>query len=481
LPPRACARIPVASILGLSTLLPILAPVPSAMAGEMRLTPVLTLSEGYSTNVDLEPDGEEDSAWITRITPGAGLRGEGSRGTVAFDGSVTLRHQTAGDDKGFNQDVDLSGLIEAELARDLLFLDAAASVSQQVLQSQEANSTSNQDTVQVYRVSPALRHGLGSFAVGELRYALDQVFVASGDVSNETQHSGILSISSLDDIDRLRWSLNGRISEAIRTDADNVSRSDVELAGDYAATRPVHLIGGVGYQTFDDHDTEDFQSPTWRAGLRIHPNRRLDLQADYGLRDDEYSPAFQLRYQIGRRTRLIASYQETLATSQQRLASTLGFIGLDPETGAFIDKRAGTPFDPRIDPFDIDDETSRIKEFRSVLLHERGRNQFSIAGGYGKDNTLGSGDDDETSLQLDLGWTRRLDRRTTLDAGVGYDDSEFADSPDDQEYLFQGGVRYGLTERTGLFAGYLFHFQTSDEQDNEFNEHLITVGIRHRF
>jgi hypothetical protein len=63
-----------------------------------------------------------------------------------------------------------------EAVEDLFFVDAQASVSQQVLDSRAAASTANERTVQVYRISPYLQHCFGGFAEAEARYRLSQVF-----------------------------------------------------------------------------------------------------------------------------------------------------------------------------------------------------------------------------------------------------------------------------------------------------------------
>jgi uncharacterized protein (PEP-CTERM system associated) len=261
--------------------------VPGApgLAGEFDFTPTLGVGEEYSTNVDLDPDGEEESSWITSVTPGGRLRAEGRRGTVAIDGGLTFRHQTAGDDEGLNIDPALAGVLEAELVEDLFFLEGGASVSQQSLNSDDTAAASDQETVQIYRLSPVLRWRTGSFATTELRYIFDQVMI-SGDsdeggdegASDETGHSGILTISGGENFRRLRWTLGGRTSKQFRDDDGDITRNEAELATEYAVTRAIHPILAVGYQTFDDEEELDFTSPTWRAGLHFMPNRRLDLR-----------------------------------------------------------------------------------------------------------------------------------------------------------------------------------------------------------
>ena len=137
----------------------------AALGADFDVTPTLSLTEEYSTNVDLDPDDEAQSSWITGVTPGVRLRGEGSRATIGFDGGLTFRHQTDGDDEGLNLDPALSGVLDAELVEDRFFLEGGASVSRQTLNTEDTASTSDQQLVQVYRHSPSLRSRMGSVVV----------------------------------------------------------------------------------------------------------------------------------------------------------------------------------------------------------------------------------------------------------------------------------------------------------------------------
>lgn len=467
-----------ARLLGYGALAAACALLPAAVswAGKLDLTPTLAVSEEYSTNIDLDPDDTKESGWITRLTPGGRLRAHGQRGTIAFDGGLTFRQQTAGQDEGWNTDVNLSALLDAELVPDFFVLDGAASVSQQTLNTQESSSSANQETVQIYRLSPALRSRAGSLAALELRYVFAQVIASGGDVSNETGHTGLLTLSGGENFQRLRWTLGGRTSRQLRSDDGDITTNDAEFATEYALTRAVHSIAAVGYQTFDDEETLDFDSPTWRAGLHLVPNRRLDLLADYGLRDDRYSPALRLRYEVGPRTQVFASYEETLGSAQQRLAGNLGFIAIDPETGEFIDDRAGTAFDPRSDPFDINDQTSRLRLFTGALSHDWRRTTATVRSSWGKEEDVDSGDEEDI-LSFDLRLQRNLSRRTTLESSFGYIATDFADGQDDKEYFLQGGLRHRLSQALSAFASYGYRWQDSTDPLSEFEEHRVGVGL----
>ncbi len=123
---------------------------------EPRLRPSITISEEFSDNIDLAPD-DEQSAFVTRVTPGLSFRGDTSRFQGGFDGSISTRYATAGQDSGFQVNGGLTADGDLQIVRDRLSLEAQASISQQVLNNEQAQTEANLDTVQVYQVSPVLR------------------------------------------------------------------------------------------------------------------------------------------------------------------------------------------------------------------------------------------------------------------------------------------------------------------------------------
>ncbi|MCZ6446685.1 MAG: hypothetical protein O6831_00420, partial [Alphaproteobacteria bacterium] len=69
-------------------------------AGNLTITPSLELREIFSDNIDLEPDGQDQSALTTEIVAGITLRSESARVTAALNAFPIIRHQTAGSDEG---------------------------------------------------------------------------------------------------------------------------------------------------------------------------------------------------------------------------------------------------------------------------------------------------------------------------------------------------------------------------------------------
>jgi hypothetical protein len=442
-----------------------------------RLRPSITITEEFSDNVDLEPDNEQ-SAFITRVTPGISFRGDTSRFRGGFDGAVEGRYATAGDDDGFQVRGGLTADGDVQLVPGRLFLQGQASVSQQVLNNEQAQTDANQDTVQVYQVSPVLRNRLGGKAVSELRYILGQILVNSDDVADTTAHVGQASLRSGSDFDRLRWLLNGRISEAIRSGDSNISRRDGILETEYGLTRWISAIGGGGYQSFDAGDPDvDFDSPAYWGGFRWRPGRRTEVVLTYGKRDDRFSPAASLRYRISEDSQFLARYFETLSTSQERLFENVSTIGIDPETGVFIDERSDTTFDPRPDPFDIDDEPEYIKAVRADLVLRRGLYSVGLRAYAGREEQAAEGDTQQV-YSIDAVWSRQFGRWFAFDLTGGFQRTEFDGGRNDDEYVIQPGLRYLLGPRATVFVDYHYRWQNSNDPTAEYTENRVGAGLR---
>ena len=457
-----------------------------AVAGDLTITPSLEVRQTYSDNVDLDPDGEEESALTSELVPGVRLRSESARVTGALNVFPILRHQTAGEDEGYTVAGDLAGLGTMEAVEDYFFVDAQASVSQHVLSSKEATSTANEETVQVYRVSPYLQNRFGGFADSEVRYTLSQVLITGqddddpGGVSDSTTVSGGISLNSGTDFSRLRWLATAFASEEFRSGDEDVARRKADLELEYAFNRHISAITGAGYQFFHDGDSSnDIDGPTWKVGFRLR-GPRTELEATYGKRDDDHSANVKFRYEIGPRTALTASYSEVLEKSQERLVRNTSDIDLDADTDSFIDDQTGLPFDPNQGRLDISDETTRDKTFRLGLNGSRGRNTFAFNVAVQNQTTEPSGEE-EDFITVGNRFSRRLNPRLTLNLFGGYERTEFDDGQVDDYYSATGGLDYQIYSNLVTGLRYGFQKQYSDIETSEYTENSITVHLRMTF
>lgn len=457
-------------------------------SGDWQVTPTISFEQTYTDNVDLDPDGEEESAFISSVRPGITFFADAARINWAFSGNVALQNQTAGEDEGLDVEVDLNTSGTVELFEDLFFIDGSASISQEVLNSDTASSGSdgnsaNRETIQNYRFSPYIQNRLGDFARAETRYRLSQVFIDSDDASDTTTHEGTFNLNSGPDFTQFAWNLSLSASEATPSDDDDISRRDANFTTTYALTRTFFLIGSVGYQQFDDGDADnEVDDPTWRTAVRWQPSRRTQVELGYGQRDDETSFDGSLRHDITPRTRLSASYSETLRTSQEALGRNLDLIEFNPDSGQFENSETGEVITSVNDlPFEVNDETTRVSTFRLGLNGTRGRDTFGLNFTAEVEESGGDADDDETEYGVRANWGRALNNRTRFNTSGEYEYNDLGTSIE-TEYTWRAGLSYNVFRNVSANVDYSFRIRESDESSSEeFKENAVTIGLRADF
>ena len=184
-----------------------------------KITPSVSISETFTDNVDLDPDGDKDPALITTLSPGLDLSVDLKRVSANLSGSVDLRHQAlSGED--FDVEGSLSGFTNVEWFESLLFTDFRASISQELLQTEEARSgsdenTRNLDTVENYQVSPYLTNRLGDYADSDLRYQFGYSDSRSDSLTETYSHDGAWNLTSGSEFTTLLWSTGGSNAPAV--------------------------------------------------------------------------------------------------------------------------------------------------------------------------------------------------------------------------------------------------------------------------
>ncbi len=451
-----------------------------ASAGEFTINSGVTVSETYSDNIDLNPEGLEDDALVTEVTPRIEIRSTGPRFNGALDASTVLAYQTDGDDQGLNARPTITGFGTFEISKNLFFFDTSASVSQELLDTSEADTDANRTTTASYLLSPYLVNRFGGFAESETRYTFSQVYAdddADQEFSDDTTHAGRFTLSSGRDFSRLRWRFLALASYTDRSDDSDIDRINVDQEFEYGVTRTFSVIGAGGYENFDDGDPEnDIDGPTWRAGFRLR-SPRGDLEATYGRRDDDESLAADLRYRVGAWTTLNAGYAETLETGQERVVRNLALVAEDPDTGILIDTRTGLPFEVNPNTTSLTNQTTRTKRFTAGLTFNREQNTIGISGSI-EDQQDQSSNDDEDHKVIAAFWQRRLNRRTTARLSGSYEDSSFDDEDrDDDEYIASALLSHDIRTNVAIFGTYTYRYKDSTDPAEEYEENRVTVGL----
>lgn len=443
--------------------------------GEWRVTYSATASETFSDNIDQDPDGDREAGLITRTGPGISISGDSARVVGALSADLIGVYQAGGDDDGFSLDPSIAGTSTTELLSDTVFVDLSGSVRRQLLDARDSTSgsdasTTNREIVAAFTASPYLVHRLGDFADAEWRYRFSPVFVDSGGRSDTLSHDASIVLNSGDDFSSLGWTLSNNAGLEQRSDEGDIKTANTDLGLRYSLWQGFALIAGVGYEyrSGGDEDEDNFDGVTWRGGFEYQPHSDLSFQATYGHRNDDENLDASLRYEIGPKTTLTASYEDVLETGQGRAVSNLEGASIDPVTGA--------PVIRDDDPFTFDDETTRTRTLRLGARHVDGRNTFNLTGLKGM--TDGGSEGDEDLYEARISWSRSLSDEFTFNTSASYEHSKFEDEDrTDETYRATVSLDYNLSESARTFMSYTFQDRDSTDEEESFTENALTIGI----
>lgn len=258
---------------------------------EITFTPSMMVKETWTDNVNLSPDAQARSEFITELTPGFAVAARSQR--MQLTARYQLRRFLYSDDDAPNlrdSGSNLNADLRARLVGDLLFLDASANRGQQTVSafgqqfSDNPYSTSNRTDVSTWRVSPYLTQRFGSSAVLLARYTRDSVETGREGYGNTRADSYSLALSSPGER-RIGWNL--RYDRQNLTDrlAGDSSTESMGAGLSWRVLPTLTMSAGGGY---DDNDYQALGGRTrggnWNVGYQYSPSARTTLSMSVGHR-----------------------------------------------------------------------------------------------------------------------------------------------------------------------------------------------------
>jgi len=335
-------------------LLAILASLPMASvvySAQWDVSDSLTLGVIYSDNLSLEPQG--NAGYILDATPSLSLDGKGGRATVSFNYSPSLIYYPSAVSSGEN--VRLAHLLDAtmnaELYRQILFLDASSTVNfsnvstQGVISDSFLNPNSNQVQTYTIKISPYSTFRLGGEAILETRYSFGSVIYDGSQVQDSTTHDVNLAIRKAIQSTPLTWSANADISTA---DTGNVDSSNYSLTGTlgYRFDATWGFSGTAGYQNADVVTSRSNTSGLiWSLGPRWTPNPRTDLSLQYG--QSYFGSTWDVNFSHrSRRTEMQVAYTRGLTNARNFAAAPvpIGIGQINEEVNPITPSLTGEDF-----------------------------------------------------------------------------------------------------------------------------------------
>jgi uncharacterized protein (PEP-CTERM system associated) len=478
-----------------------------------ELVPTLSVEETYTDNLRLRPSGSERGDWVTELRPGVSVSGRGARlrFNATYSADVVNRAQEGSNDIFHN----LNAKGDAELVRQLLFVDTRATVSQQNVSllgpqaESNVSNTGNRTSVRTFLLSPYLRHDFGNNAQGEARLTYSTVASgASASFSNSESNRIDMRLTSGPAYKLLTWNL-AYSKERIEYTQTNQS-IDTEMIsahGRRLITPTLGLQATVGYED------NDYGSPGpppkgkfWSLGPEWTPTPRTRLAATIGRR--YFGPSHSVDF--SHRTRLTTwriEYSEDVTTTRGQFlvptnVSTAGILdslllSIIPDPLArqtavqnFI-TQLGLPASLVV-PLNFFTTTPFIVKRLSasfgihgvrntVLANVFTENREAVAAGQS-----GAGDFSQTPTTKQTGasllWSLRITGQTTSNASVGYTQSEFPGLAREDKLTY---IRLGLTKQfqpklTGTLSYRRLHNE-SNQAGSGYTENAVSAVLNMRF
>jgi uncharacterized protein (PEP-CTERM system associated) len=492
-------------LLSLSAVLSTLLACP-AWAAKWDIVPALSLIETYTDNVSLTQDSAKRSDWVTQVIPQISIAATGARlrFNVAYAPEVTYYAREEANNKIYQR---LNATGNAELAKQLLFVDAGATVAQYnvslqgPLTTNNVNTTGNRTTATTVFVSPYLLRDFGSAVRAEARFTYS---VANSDdtaaLSNSVSDRINLRLASGPGYKLLTWDLAYR-NETI--DYETAGDTDIEvitLNARRLITPTVGLLVQGGYEYYKSGILPPTEGPSWSAGLDWAPSPRTHLAATAGQRffGNAYSFDFSHRARL---TTWSAGYKQNVTTTRSEFfipatTSTAGYLDTlfssrfpDPvarqkAVEEFI-ARTGLPpsLSAPIDVFATQlflvktwNASAGILGVRNVLI----ANVFGLTSeGLAGDFVLPTAPNTSIQTGTSLLWNWRMTARNTWNLAAAYRRNE---SPNTGEISYLTNVTMGLSRqfRPRLSGSLSYRFQRNDSNfsGSDYTENAVLASLR---
>jgi len=260
-------------------------------AGEWKITPSVSLEETATDNVD-QVEKHRTNDWITDISPGINIVGNGDRAKLRFDYRMHNLYY-ANDSSRNNIQNSLNALGTLEAIEDLFFIEGSGSISQQNLSAfrgstysdVDTNNSNNTTETSTYRISPYFKGMLGASTDYMLRYNLSKT-TSDESTSYDTETREVVGrLSGVTRFTKLGWAVDGN-SQKNKFDAGRDTEADLVRGTLTYSFDPQFRVSLIGGRESNDYTSLDKESHTIKgAGFEWAPTDRTLLSAS---REDRF-------------------------------------------------------------------------------------------------------------------------------------------------------------------------------------------------
>ncbi|APW39498.1 hypothetical protein RD110_21645 [Rhodoferax koreense] len=252
----------------------------------LTVTPRLTLSETYSSNINLSSTNKQ-SEFTTEISPGIRISSDAGRLRGYFDYSLSqLLYARNSDRNELQNSLSAAGTYEA--IDQWAFLDFSGTISQQSISAfgtQSLDNTSlnsNRTEVATYRISPYVRGHLSNFADYEARYKYETTRSKSNLASDVDTRESSIKLNGDSSFSRLKWAANLSSQNVDYSLGRNTSSDQLNINLIYSINSQVEaiLIGGKESNNYVSVDKQSHSSNGFGLNWRPSDTTRFSGQVE---------------------------------------------------------------------------------------------------------------------------------------------------------------------------------------------------------
>lgn len=305
-----------------------------ATASDWKFEAGVSAKETYTDNVTVSSTNRQ-SDFITEVKPYVAASKKGAR--LQADIRYSMRNLFYADQSSRNRtNHQLAAGAKAELYENELFLDAKASISQQItsllgpIGADTTSATGNLTDVYSLSVSPYWQHRFGSTANLLARYTHSEVTTGGSGLSSSSTDGVNATLSSGTAFKDIFWNLAFSDQQTDYTGRSDVSFSSLSGTLGYAISPKLRINGTMGYDKNEylNGTSSKLEGNFWSAGFTWAPTNRTSVTAATGERffGKTYSLALDHR---ARRTTWHAAYAQSVTTTSSQFSLPLGVSTAD--------------------------------------------------------------------------------------------------------------------------------------------------------
>lgn len=245
------------------------------------------------------------------------------------------------------------------------------------------------------------------------------------------------------------------------------------------------FFGSLGWEVikYSGSDQLNINGATWSIGTTVTPNPDTSVTISYGRQEGANSVNFNARYRATARTVVSASYSSTVGTQLQNLQRQLDLATASKNGGLVNGQTGGTLFNNNV--LNVQPGVYRFNSFVLNSTTNLDRDSISLAAGYTRQKSIGSGVFQDNSSEVEYGsaqWVHSLTPLMAVSAAASYTRQRYSNGNGlVQSVAIGAAMQYMLSETVTTSARYLFNDQIASRPGLSLYQDLFIVGITKQF